>query len=104
MTHFRWKLAIRRLLSVSRSPRFSLLKCLCMASRGAHQHSADGAIHIEQADAAVCNLILADLIGVTHAARFQDVKSTVTLPICFERTERNPGIDQGWNPLISTRN
>src|SRR3954464_12377787 len=72
-----------------------------MAPCGTDQHPCYRAIYVEQADPAVGNLIFSDLIRMTHAARLQHVKTAVTFPVGLERAERNPGVDQGWDALIS---
>ena len=80
---------------------FFLLEGLRLAPRRSDQHPVDGAVYIEQPDTLVGDLIFADLIVMPHAAGFQDVKTPITLAAGLERTESNPGVDQGWDALIS---
>src|SRR5437868_6918664 len=76
---------------------FSFFPRFLTQSRGAGQDGAAAYIDGDQVYAIVGHQEFANLIGMGHSTRFQDVDAAITLAIQFNIAHEHPGVDQGRN-------
>ncbi len=67
---------------------------LLRSARGAGQHAGGADIGVEQQDALVGELVLAQLLGMVHATRLQQADHAVALAVGLDILERDPGVHQ----------
>ena len=73
---------------------FLFLRFLCRTGTTGENPSRTE-IDVHKLDAAVAEQDFADLVGVRHAPGLQDIQPAVALPVDFDITQKDPGIDKG---------
>ena len=68
---------------------------LLRKAAGSGEYSFGADINIEQIDALSGEQKFAELVGVRHAARFQDVQGAVALGVELDISHEKPGVDDG---------
>src|SRR5262249_8839589 len=72
-----------------------LLARFLRGSCSSGQHALGSDIEVSEFDAAISENEFTDLIGMTDAARLENVKAAVALAVVFQIAEQNPAIHQG---------